>query len=137
MLAENYPEKAEEMGEEALSRISRSIALYHIDRLWAEHLALLSEVREGVHLRALARVDPLDEFHRTAVPAFNELIPEIERRTLETFDDIQADDEEWTPEQAKLVRPSATWTYLVHDSPFGSDMERLVSFVGKGLRKRR
>jgi preprotein translocase subunit SecA len=137
MLAENYPEKAEELGEEALSRISRSIALYHIDRLWAEHLALLSEVREGVHLRALARVDPLDEFHRTAVPAFNELIPEIERRTLETFDDIQPDDQEWTPEQAKLVRPSATWTYLVHDSPFGSDMERLVSFVGKGLRKRR
>jgi preprotein translocase subunit SecA len=136
MLAENYPEKAEELGDEALSRISRSIALYHIDRLWAEHLALLSEVREGVHLRALARVDPLDEFHRTAVPAFNELIPEIERRTLETFDDILADDEEWTPEQAKLVRPSATWTYLVHDSPFGSDMERLVSFVGKGLRKR-
>lgn len=136
MLAENYPEKAEELGDEALSRISRSIALYHIDRLWAEHLALLSEVREGVHLRALARVDPLDEFHRTAVPAFNELIPEIERRTLETFDDIPADDDEWAPEQAKLVRPSATWTYLVHDSPFGSDMERLVSFVGKGLRKR-
>ena len=58
-----------------LSRIGRSIALYHIDRLWAEHLALLSEVREGVHLRALARVDPLDEFHRAAVPAFNDADP--------------------------------------------------------------
>jgi preprotein translocase subunit SecA len=137
MLAENFPEKAEEMGEESLSRIGRSIALYHIDRLWAEHLALLSEVREGVHLRALARVDPLDEFHRTAVPAFNELVPEIERRTIETFEIIQPDDEDWTPEQAKLVRPSATWTYLVHDSPFGSEMERLVSFVGKGLRGKR
>jgi preprotein translocase subunit SecA len=137
MLAENFPEKAEEMGEERLTSISRSVALYHIDRLWAEHLALLSEVREGVHLRALARVDPLDEFHRTAVPAFNELIPEIERRTIDTFEIIQADDEDWTPEQAKLIRPSATWTYLVHDSPFGSDMERLVSFVGRGLRKRR
>jgi preprotein translocase subunit SecA len=137
MLAEKFPEKAEEMGEERLTSISRSVALYHIDRLWAEHLALLSEVREGVHLRALARVDPLDEFHRTAVPAFNELIPEIERRTIDTFEIIQADDEDWTPEQAKLIRPSATWTYLVHDSPFGSDMERLVSFVGRGLRKRR
>jgi preprotein translocase subunit SecA len=137
MLAENYPEKAEEMGEERLSRVSRAIALYHIDRLWAEHLALLSEVREGVHLRALARVDPLDEFHRSAVPAFNELIPEIEVRTIETFEMIQADDEDWTPEAAKLIRPSATWTYLVHDSPFGSEMERLVSVVGRGLRKRR
>ena len=97
---------------------------------------LLSEVREGVHLRALARVDPLDEFHRSAVPAFNDLIPEIENRTIETFETISPD-EDWQPEQAKLVRPSATWTYLVHDSPFGSEMERLVSVVGKGLRKRR
>jgi preprotein translocase subunit SecA len=137
MLAENFPDTADEMGEENLSRIGRTIALYHIDRLWAEHLALLSEVREGVHLRALARVDPLDEFHRTAVPAFNELIPEIERRTIETFEVVQPGDEDWTPEQAKLVRPSATWTYLVHDSPFGSEMERLVSFVGRSMRKRR
>jgi preprotein translocase subunit SecA len=136
MLMENFPEKCEEMGGELLGRVSRSIALYHIDRLWAEHLALLSEVREGVHLRALARVDPLDEFHRTAVPAFNELIPEIENRTIETFELISPD-EDWQPEQAKLVRPSATWTYLVHDSPFGSEIERLVSVVGKGLRKRR
>src|SRR5258705_1729708 len=116
MLAENYPEKAEELGDEALSRISRSIALYHIDRLWAEHLALLSEVREGVHLRALARVDPLDEFHRAAVPAFNALVPEIEERTVATFEQTDLS-EGWEPEQAKLVRPSATWTYLVHDNP--------------------
>jgi preprotein translocase subunit SecA len=136
MLLENFPEKAESMDPELLDKVSRSIALFHIDRLWAEHLALLSEVREGVHLRALARVDPLDEFHRSAVPAFNELIPEIERRTIETFEMV-APDEDWKPEQAKLVRPSATWTYLVHDSPFGSEMDRLVSVVGKGLRKRR
>jgi preprotein translocase subunit SecA len=136
MLLENFPEKAEAMDPDLLNRVSRSIALFHIDRLWAEHLAMLSEVREGVHLRALARVDPLDEFHRSAVPAFNELIPEIENRTIETFENISAD-EDWKPEQAKLVRPSATWTYLVHDSPFGSEMDRLVSVVGKGLRKRR
>jgi preprotein translocase subunit SecA len=136
MLEEYFPEKTEEMDRELLSRVARSIALYHIDRLWAEHLAMLTEVREGVHLRSLARVDPLDEFHRSAVPAFTELIPEIERRTVETFEEIDPT-EDWQPEEAKLVRPSATWTYLVHDSPFGSEMDRLVSVVGKGLRKRR
>ena len=41
------------------------IALYHLDRRWAEHLAELADVREGVHLRALGRLDPLDEFHRS------------------------------------------------------------------------
>jgi preprotein translocase subunit SecA len=136
MLAEYFPEKCEQMDPELLSRVSRTIALYHIDRLWAEHLAMLSEVREGVHLRSLARVDPLDEFHRSAVPAFNELIPEIERRTVETFESL-AIDEDWQPEQAKLIRPSATWTYLVHDAPFGSEMERMFSAASKAARKRR
>jgi preprotein translocase subunit SecA len=136
MLAEYFPEKCEQMDPDLLSRVSRAIALYHIDRLWAEHLAMLTEVREGVHLRSLARVDPLDEFHRSAVPAFTELIPEIERRTVETFESISVD-EDWQPEQAKLIRPSATWTYLVHDAPFGSEMERMFSAASKAARKRR
>jgi preprotein translocase subunit SecA len=132
MLAERFPERAKEMGEELLSRVARSIALYHLDRLWAQHLAQLSEIREGVHLRALGRLDPLDEFHRSAVPAFNALIPEIETRTVETFEEGEFD-EDWQPDSSKLVRPSATWTYLVHDNPFGSELDRLIAAVGRRL----
>src|SRR5690606_29133892 len=94
MLREQFPEKCDGIDDDLLSTVARSIALFHIDRLWAEHLAELSEVREGVHLRALARVDPLDEFHRSAVPAFNALIPEIEARTIETFEDLDVT-EDW------------------------------------------
>jgi preprotein translocase subunit SecA len=36
-----------------------------------------------------------------------------------------------------LLRPSATWTYLVHDNPFGSELERLVSSVSRRLGSRR
>jgi preprotein translocase subunit SecA len=133
MLIERCGEKTEDLEDEVLDRVARSIALYHIDRLWAEHLAFLNEVREGVHLRALGRLDPLDEFHRAAVPAFNELIPEIEERTVATFEEAEID-EDWQPEGSQLVRPSATWTYLVHDNPFGSELDRLISVVGKRIR---
>ncbi|MDO3704824.1 accessory Sec system translocase SecA2 [Micromonospora sp. C28SCA-DRY-2] len=132
MLLDKVPDKAGEMDEDLLARVARSIALYHLDRLWADHLAELSEVREGVHLRALGRLDPLDEFHRAAVPAFNELVPEIERRTIATFEETEFD-EDWEPDAAKLVRPSATWTYLVHDNPFGSELDRLIASVGRRL----
>ncbi|QGN48946.1 accessory Sec system translocase SecA2 [Micromonospora sp. WMMD558] len=132
MLLDKVPDKAGEMDEDLLARVARSIALFHLDRLWAEHLAELSEVREGVHLRALGRLDPLDEFHRAAVPAFNDLVPEIERRTIETFTETEFD-ETWVPDEAKLVRPSATWTYLVHDNPFGSELDRLIASVGRRL----
>ncbi|MFY1694108.1 MULTISPECIES: accessory Sec system translocase SecA2 [unclassified Solwaraspora] len=132
MLMERFPQRCADMDEDLLSRAARAIALYHLDRLWAEHLAELSEVREGVHLRALGRLDPLDEFHRAAVPAFNQLIPEIEARTVATFEETEFD-EDWQPDEAQLVRPSATWTYLVHDNPFGSELDRLISSVGRRL----
>lgn len=132
MLLDKVSDKAGEMDEDLLARVARSIALFHLDRLWAEHLAELSEVREGVHLRALGRLDPLDEFHRAAVPSFNDLVPEIERRTIETFTETDFDDD-WEPDEAKLVRPSATWTYLVHDNPFGSELDRLIASVGRRL----
>ena len=117
-----------------LPTAARWIALYHLYRLWAEHLAELSEVREGRHLRALGRLDPLDEFHRAAVPAFQRLIPEIERRTIETFAELDLR-EGFEPAEAQLVRPSATWTYLVHDNPFGSELDRLIAAVGRRLAK--
>lgn len=132
MLLDKVSDKAGEMDEDLLAGAARSIALFHLDRLWAEHLAELSEVREGVHLRALGRLDPLDEFHRAAVPSFNELVPEIERRSIETFTETEFD-EDWEPDEAKLVRPSATWTYLVHDNPFGSELDRLIASVGRRL----
>ncbi|HEU4349152.1 MAG TPA: accessory Sec system translocase SecA2 [Actinoplanes sp.] len=132
MLLERSPDKAKDTDEDVLSEAARSIALYHLDNLWAEHLAELSEVREGVHLRALGKLDPLDEFHRAAVPAFQKLFTEIEARTIATFEEADLTDG-WQPEQAQLVRPSATWTYLVHDNPFGSELDRLIAAVGRRL----
>ncbi|HLL66889.1 MAG TPA: accessory Sec system translocase SecA2 [Micromonosporaceae bacterium] len=139
MLIVKAPAKAEEVDEMAdglLSRVARSIALYHLDRCWAEHLGQLADVREGVHLRTLGRLDPLDEFHRSAVPAFNQLLPEIEARTIATFSEAEIT-EDWEPNKGELVRPSATWTYLVHDNPFGSELDRLVAGVTRGLRANR
>jgi preprotein translocase subunit SecA len=132
MLLERSSEKASALDEDVLSEAARSIALYHLDRLWAEHLAELSEVREGVHLRALGRLDPLDEFHRAAVPAFQNVFTEIEARTIATFEEVDLTDG-WKPADARLVRPSATWTYLVHDNPFGSELDRLIAAVGRRL----
>jgi preprotein translocase subunit SecA len=132
MLLERSPEKAKETDEDVLSDAARAIALYHLDRLWAEHLAELNEIREGVHLRALGRLDPLDEFHRSAVPAFQKLFTDIESRTLETFEETDLADG-WEPDRAQIVRPNATWTYLVHDNPFGSELDRLIAAVGRRL----
>ena len=141
LLAERAPDKynelSDEYGEEAVLRIARTIALYHTDLCWAEHLANMSELREGIHLRVLGSQDPLDEFHREAIPAFKGLIAEIDDRTVKEFEELEPTGPDWTPEDAGLARPSATWTYVVSDNPFGSEMERFFAGMVKLFRSGR
>ncbi|MDI1465154.1 accessory Sec system translocase SecA2 [Catellatospora sp. KI3] len=132
-VAERYAEVEAAVGEAAAEEVARQIALYHLDRGWADHLGMLANVRDGVHLRALGRQDPLDEFHRAAVPAFNKMLDGVEASTVETFMAARIDSPDWTPAAAGLERPSATWTYMVHDNPFGTEIERLISAMAKAL----
>src|SRR6185312_7344614 len=68
-----YKQLSKDLSEEQLERVCRLIMLYHLDRGWADHLAYLADIRESIHLRALGRQNPLDEFHRMAVDAFASL----------------------------------------------------------------
>jgi preprotein translocase subunit SecA len=128
-----YEQVTDDVDEEATARIARLIALYHLDRGWADHLAMLADVREGVHLRALGRQDPLDEFHRVAIPAFRDMMAEADDKAVETFETAEISSPEWTPAEAGLARPSATWTYMVHDNPFGSEIERFFASAARAL----
>ncbi len=131
--SERFAEVADRIGDEATARVARLIALYQLDDGWANHLAMLADIREGVHLRALGRQDPLDEFHRAAIPAFREFMAAAEDKTVETFDEAEIDSPDWTPDDVGLSRPSATWTYMVHDNPFGSEIERFFANAARAL----
>ncbi|GIG14952.1 protein translocase subunit SecA [Catellatospora methionotrophica] len=132
-VAERYAEVVNLIGEQAAEEAVRQIALYHLDRGWADHLGMLADVRDGVHLRALGRQDPLDEFHRLAVPAFSQMLDGVNAATAETFLAARIDSPDWTPAEVGLERPSATWTYMVHDNPFGSEIERFISGIAKAV----
>jgi preprotein translocase subunit SecA len=131
--SEHYDDVVEEIGQDATDRIARQIALFYLDQGWSDHLAMLADIREGVHLRALGRQDPLDEFHREAIPAFRDFMASAQDKTVETFDEAEITDADWAPESAGLGRPSATWTYMVHDNPFGSEMERFFANAARAV----
>jgi len=141
LLAKRRPRRTarvrEAAGDGGFERTARMIMLFHLDRAWADHLAYLTEIREGVHLRALGRLDPLDELHRAAVPAFRSLLSTVEDQTVATFDRVRITAAGWQPADAGLVRPTATWTYMIHDNPFGSEMERFFTGLAKAARRRR
>ncbi|MEV0144513.1 MULTISPECIES: accessory Sec system translocase SecA2 [unclassified Nonomuraea] len=125
-LAEGDPERWASMPEETREETARQIVLHAIDRCWTEHLAFLTDLREGIHLRALGRMSPIDEFHREAVAEYKAMLAEVERRSLEAFEAPEPD----------LKRPTATWTYMVQDNPFGTEWDRILKRVGSGGRRR-
>ncbi|KAB2345652.1 accessory Sec system translocase SecA2 [Actinomadura rudentiformis] len=125
--AAHHAELVEIAGEEAVAEAARQVALFHLDRCWTEHLAYLADLREGIHLRSLGRgLDPLVEFNREAVPAGKKLLGRAVERAVDTFETLTATPDGIDLTAAGLQRPSATWTYLVHDNPFGSLDERAL-----------
>ena len=123
------------VSEEALTTAARQIMLYHLDRRWIEHLAFLAEVRETIHLRALAKETPIDEFHRTAIPEFAKITDEIGKRAAKTLDTAKITEDGVDLDAAGLHRPSATWTYMVHDNPFDNDVEQALQRVRTMIKK--
>ncbi len=130
---EYYDEVVEEVGADTAERAARLIALFHLDQGWSDHLAMLADVREGIHLRTLGKQNPLDEFHRAAIPAFREMMEGAETQTVDTFEESEINGKDWSPDDAGLARPAATWTYMVHDNPFGSEMERFIANASRAL----
>lgn len=125
-----YEELSEKISEERLETICRQIMLYHLDRGWADHLAYLADIRESIHLRALGRQNPLDEFHRLAVDAFASLAADAIEAAQQTFETANVLEEEPGLDLSKLARPTSTWTYMVNDNPLSDDTLSTLSLPG-------
>ncbi|WP_420809072.1 accessory Sec system translocase SecA2 [Amycolatopsis suaedae] len=136
---DRYKELAEALGGtgDELVQACREIALFHLDELWSDHLAYLADVRESIHLRALAKETPLDEFHRAAIPEFHKIIGEVEARSVKTLEDGEITENGIDLAASGVRRASSTWTYLVHDNPFDSDAEEALKKVRGMLRKKK
>ena len=127
---ERYEELSKELSEEQLEKICRLVMLYHLDRGWADHLAYLADIRESIHLRALGRQNPLDEFHRLAVDAFASLAADAIEAAQQTFETSPTIEEEPGVDLSKLARPTSTWTYMVHDNPLADETLSALSLPG-------
>lgn len=118
----------------AVTDMARNIAAYYLDQHWTDHLALLQEIRDGIHLRALAGQRPVDEFHRIALRKFQGFFDAVYQDAAAFTADLRPEDIGQDLEALGLRRPSATWTYMVTDDPLGSPGDRLAKELGKAWR---
>ncbi|WP_239614521.1 accessory Sec system translocase SecA2 [Cohnella mopanensis] len=103
--------------DDTMSDTEKYVNLYHMDRLWSDHLAYVSYIRESIHLESLANRNPVDEFHNRIIHAFEQLPDKLEQETAKTLRKIKANgtEEQIDWEKEGLKAPSRTWTYLIQD----------------------
>ncbi len=72
-----YDEREDQLGEELLRYVERSILLQVIDNRWREHLFDMDYLREGIHLRGFAQIDPLVAYKNEGYSMFEDLMHSI------------------------------------------------------------
>jgi preprotein translocase subunit SecA len=72
-----YDEREAQLGEELMRFLERSILLQVIDNRWREHLFDMDYLREGIHLRGFAQIDPLVAYKNEGFAMFEDLMHAI------------------------------------------------------------
>jgi preprotein translocase subunit SecA len=126
----HYTSLVSAVGEAALQQAETLITLFHIDQQWADHLAEIARIREGIHLVRLNGQDPLDQFHRLSSTAFIEMRRKTDEAVVETLLSVEISEHGIDLDKAGLKGPSSTWTYLINDDPFEETMKVLIRNIG-------
>ena len=69
-IVEAYGDREEELGSELMRALERFMLLQIIDERWREHLHDMDYLREGIHLRGFAQIDPLVAYKNEAFEMF-------------------------------------------------------------------
>ncbi|HEV2944681.1 MAG TPA: preprotein translocase subunit SecA [Solirubrobacteraceae bacterium] len=74
---ERYDARESELGEELMGSLERFLLLKIIDERWREHLFDMDYLREGIHLRGFAQIDPLVAYKNEAFTLFGDLMSSV------------------------------------------------------------
>ena len=74
---ERYDAREAGLGEELMGALERFLLLQIIDERWREHLFDMDYLREGIHLRGFAQIDPLVAYKNEAFTLFGDLMNSV------------------------------------------------------------
>ncbi len=74
---EQYEARQRELGDELMGALERFLILQIIDERWREHLYDMDYLREGIHLRGFAQIDPLVAYKNEAFELFGDLMNSV------------------------------------------------------------
>jgi preprotein translocase subunit SecA len=72
-----YEAREQELDKELMGALERFLILQIIDERWREHLYDMDYLREGIHLRGFAQIDPLVAYKNEAFTLFGDLMNSV------------------------------------------------------------
>ena len=74
LILRRYERKRSKLPEELCDNIERDVILHCIDQNWTKHIDAMARLREGIHLRSYANVNPLQDYVNEGYDMFNECL---------------------------------------------------------------
>ncbi|MBV6273577.1 preprotein translocase subunit SecA [Alcaligenaceae bacterium CGII-47] len=98
-----YEAKVQLVGLEGWAPFERSVLLQALDTHWRAHLASLDHLRQGIHLRGYAQVDPKQAYKREAFVLFSDMLDRIRNEAVRVLLTVRIQ----SAEQVEVEAPEA------------------------------
>jgi preprotein translocase subunit SecA len=102
-----YDQREQEIGEEMMRVLERYLLLQTLDQRWREHLYDMDYLRDGIHLRGFAQIEPIVAYKNEAFTLFQDLMNTIwsDYARMVFNVEIEITDENEDPEEAIPAAP--------------------------------
>ena len=88
-LSQAYQAKQEAVGAEVIRHVEKEVMLHVLDSQWRDHLALMDQLRQGIHLRGYAQKNPKQEYKRESFELFSEMLDRIKHEVVSILSRVQ------------------------------------------------
>jgi preprotein translocase subunit SecA len=105
---EAYEKKEEELTPEIMREAERVVLLRNVDTLWMDHIDAMTELRNGIGLRAYGQHDPKVEYKREGYDMFEEMIDMIKEHTVRSIFTLRLRQQSEEPKREQVAKETGT-----------------------------
>ncbi len=102
-----YQEKEQQTGAEVMRQFEKAVMLQVLDNLWREHLANMDYLRQGIHLRSYAQVNPKQAYKHESFEMFADMLDRFKLEVVGMLAKVQVrtqEDVQVAEEQRRRIR---------------------------------
>ncbi|MBQ0037777.1 MAG: preprotein translocase subunit SecA [Clostridiales bacterium] len=80
--ADYYEKKEQEITSPIMRELERVVMLRVVDEYWMDHIDAMTDLRQGIRLRAYGQTDPVIAYKKESLEMFEEMIAAIQEETV-------------------------------------------------------